>query len=66
MVCCEYNRAQITKGMFALEQMPYVLPNKMYMANDELTDIPEDVQDLVNPILSKVEGKKIILYQGVF
>lgn len=66
VVCCEYNRAQITKGMFALEQMPYVLPNKMYMANDELTDIPEDVQDLVNPILSKVEGKKIILYQGVF
>lgn len=66
VVCCEYNRAQITKGMFSLEQMPYVLPNKMYMTNDELTDIPEDVQDLVNPILSKVEGKKIILYQGVF
>lgn len=66
VVCCEYNRAQITRGMFALEQMPYVLPNKMYMANEELTAIPNDVRNLVSPILSRIEGKKVILYQGVF
>lgn len=66
VVCCEYNRAQITKGVFSLEQMPYVLPNKMYMANDELIDIPEDIQTCVDSILPKIQGKKVILYQGVF
>ncbi len=66
VVCCEYNRAQITKGIYSLEQMPYVLPNKMYVTKDELIDAPKDIQTLINPILSKIDGKKIILYQGVF
>ena len=66
VVCCEYNRAQITKGMYALERMPFVLPNKMYMGDEELVEIPGDVENLINPILSKIAGKKVILYQGVF
>lgn len=66
VVCCEYNRAQITKGIFSLEKMPYVLPNKMYIANEELNEIPKDIKDIVDRILSKIENKKVVLYQGVF
>lgn len=47
VVCCEYNRAQITKGMYALERMPFVLPNKMYMGDEELAEIPGDVENLI-------------------
>ena len=42
VVCCEYNRAQITKGIFDLKQLPYILPNKAYMYDEDLEnlDIP--------------------------
>ena len=66
VVCCEYNRAQLTRGIFALDQLPYVLPNKMYMSHAEESGIPADIQECINPILSKLKGRKVILYQGVF
>lgn len=66
VVCCEYNRAQLTRGIYALDKMPYVLPNKMYIQKEEEADIPVDIREHITPILSKLKGKKIILYQGVF
>ena len=30
IICCEYNRAHITKAIYNLEKLPYILPNKPY------------------------------------
>ena len=61
VVCCEYNRAQIMKGIFSLERLPFVLPNKMYLPNETLASSPQ-----IDEYLSLMQGKKVILYQGVF
>ncbi len=65
IVHCEYNRAQISKGLYDLETLPYILPNKPYV-EDNLGEIPQDVRSLVDAIKSKTDGKKVILYQGIF
>jgi glycosyltransferase involved in cell wall biosynthesis len=62
IVCCEYNRAQITKNIFNLKKMPIVLPNKPY--DEEL--IIEDLSQDISMIVNKYKSKKIILYQGTF
>ena len=67
VIHCEYNRAQITKGLYNLDRLPFVLPNKPYI--DEtllLHDIPDDILNYLEQIKKKTKGKKIILYQGVF
>lgn len=66
VICCEYNRSQITKGLFQLKELPIVLPNKFYLDEKELENPPTDVMDIVNDIHTKIEGKKVILYQGSF
>ena len=66
VVCCEYNRAQITKGVFQLERLPNVLPNKPYFDDEKLKNIPDDIKPIVENVNNKVKGKKVILYQGVF
>lgn len=67
IVCCEYNRAQITKGLLSLKKLPYVLPNKMYLSNENWSlSLPIDIQQLIDSVKPKLEGKKVILYQGVF
>lgn len=65
VVCCEYNRAQITKAIYSLNKLPYVLPNKPYVAdsdNSESARLDSNIQEL----LLKYKDKKIILYQGIF
>lgn len=64
VICCEYNRALITKYLFNLKSCPTVLPNKPYEKEDIsfLSTLPHDVLE----ILSKCKEKKIILYQGGF
>lgn len=66
VVCCEYNRAQITKGVFQLDKMPYVLPNKPYIDESKLQNVPNDIRVIVNEVKVKTKGKKVILYQGLF
>lgn len=66
VVHCEYNRAIITKGLYDLELMPYVLPNKPYFDESLLENIPSDIADRLDNIKDETKGKKIILYQGVF
>ena len=64
VICCEYNRAHITKAIYNLDKLPYILPNKPYnkQQSEELLILPPSIQELV----SKYREKKIILYQGIF
>ena len=57
VVCCEYNRAHITKSYFDLNQLPIVIPNKPL----ELT-----IARLEMDLPPQLINKKIILYQGIF
>lgn len=66
IVCCEYNRAQILKGMLQLKELPIILPNKVIVNDNELTEIPLDIKDLFESVYNKVSNKKVILYQGIF
>lgn len=66
IVHCEYNRAQISKGLYDLETLPYVLPNKPYINESELNNPPQEINTIVNEIKTKVAGKKVVLYQGIF
>lgn len=67
VVCCEYNRAQLTRGVFALDRLPAVLPNKLYVpGTDDDIPLPTDVQQTLDDLLPRLAGKRVILYQGVF
>jgi len=66
IVHCEYNRAQISKGLYDLETVPFILPNKPYIDEAELKNPPQEIVDAVSEIKSKVSGKKVVLYQGIF
>ena len=66
IVCCEYNRAQIAKGMFQLDRLPYILPNKPYFDEKKLQKIPIDIQTIVDNVRNKTMKKKVVLYQGIF
>lgn len=66
IVCCEYNRAQITKGIFQLKDLPTVLPNKVIVDESEFYKIPSDIKRIIEEVIAKTAGKKVILYQGIF
>lgn len=68
VICCEYNRAHIIKGLYQLDTLPVILPNKYYQSKslDNTEIIPEDVKQKVDDIQQKISDKKVILYQGVF
>lgn len=66
VICCEYNRAHITKGLFMLEDLPIVLPNKFFATDECLQDPPVEIEKLLSDIKNKIFNKKVILYQGVF
>ena len=67
VIHCEYNRAQITKGLYNLDKLPYIIPNKPYL--DEAITIQSasnEIIDLINNFKTKANDKDIILYQGIF
>lgn len=66
VVSCEYNRAHITKGLFQLDTVPIILPNKMIFDEKKLENIPNDIKDTINTIKNSIAKKKMILYQGIF
>ncbi len=66
IVHCEYNRAQLSKGLYDLETLPFILPNKPYTDEEDIVNIPQDVECIVDSIKLKTEGKKVVLYQGIF
>lgn len=64
VIVCEYNRAQITKTWFHLDNLPLIITNKPMDNNIEKnSSIIHDEQG--GNLIKKLEGKKIILYQGV-
>lgn len=60
VICCEYNRAHITKSFFQLKELPIVIPNK---PSYDIITLDETIADRY---LKKYTNKKIILYQGIF
>lgn len=67
LIHCEYNRAMITNGLFGLKTAPVILPNKPF-EKDEQTGIivPEEISHLVEEVKKNINGRKVILYQGIF
>lgn len=59
VVCCEYNRAHITKSFFDLPKIPLVIPNKPDFDLQLLKELDAN-------IASNFKNKKVILYQGIF
>lgn len=59
----EYNRSVLYQIWFGLKRRPVVLPNKPYFipTSDELSYISRRYKHYIN----QIEGKKIILYQGL-
>ena len=60
---CEYNRACITQAWFGLDRRPVVIPNKHYL--EKIEDTGFQVADDIKQQMMLLEGKKIILYQGI-
>lgn len=58
----EYNRAIIYKAWFKLDKTPYVLPNKpeAFPTEDEC----KRVLYKYNDVISRLENKRVLLYQG--
>lgn len=63
VICCEYNRAHLTQVFFNLRQLPTVMPNKMYIENEEDGVAGNDEIEHYKNIL---KDKKVIIYQGAF
>lgn len=61
VICCEYNRAHITKSFFELEKLPTVIPNKPNFENAD-TQLDSELEMYAR----KLQNKKVILYQGIF
>jgi len=62
VVVPEYNRAHITKAWWNLNQLPYILPNKPYVAENNNFDVK--ISNQAEKVLNEIKGKKIVLYQG--
>ncbi len=65
-VHCEYNRAMIMNGLIGINKPTYILPNKPYDKDNTNTVTDEDTEKLLSVIKKRIEGKKTILYQGIF
>ncbi len=65
IIQCEYNRAHLFKAFLHLDVLPIVLPNKPYESLIQ-NNIPVDIKDIIEEVKSKIRGRKVILYQGVF
>lgn len=66
VICSEYNRSQITKSYFHLDNLPEILPNKPYFKQDDYLQNKKELIDKLEPYFKRVKGKKMILYQGIF
>lgn len=67
VICCEYNRAHLTKVIYGLDRLPFILPNKPYLPKQNpITPLGLALPSEVEENLLKYKDKKIILYQGIF
>lgn len=63
VLCCEKHRAEIMRIYYGLKKAPYVLPNKPYELNHDLRE--EDLSDDVKCKITQMQGKTVVLYQGI-
>lgn len=64
VVVPEFNRAHIIKAWWKLKDIPLILANKPYITQKyEKNSIIEN--EYADSVIKKLEGKKIILYQGI-
>ena len=64
VIVCEYNRAHITKTWFELENLPIIITNKA--APNKIEKKSSIIHDKKGKeVLQSINGKKIILYQGI-
>lgn len=64
VVTCEETRAYLMQSWFGLSKLPYTMPNKPYGV-----DTPEKAvctSERGKYIMDKVQGRKFVLYQGIF
>jgi len=66
VVHCEYNRAMILNGLNGVKRPSFILPNKPYDKCNNAYSNDTATEKVIDEIKKKVEGKKVILYQGVF
>lgn len=66
IIHCEPNRAKLTQALYKLDNPPFVIPNKPYVDEGLLSDVPEDIQQTLKQYKEKVAGKKVVIYQGIF
>lgn len=68
VIQCEYDRAQIFRALNGLEKSPFVLPNKPYVKEHSMDEsqMPKEIKSLIHDVKLKIQGKKVILYQGFF
>ena len=66
VVHCEYNRAQISMAMYGLKNSPFVLPNKPYNYEGWDKNVPTEIEETVDSLKKRINGRKVILYQGLF
>lgn len=68
VIHCEYNRAQVFRALNELNISPFVIPNKPYIKESSMDEnsIPGDIKVMIDNVRKKVEGKRVILYQGYF
>lgn len=63
VIACESNRAAIMKCWWNLKEKPFVMPNKPYFHPEKLR--VKGSEELTKKSIEKIDGKKIILYQGI-
>lgn len=61
ITCPDYTRAHIFKVWWKLRETPTVIPNRPLERPNIIEDLPQEIQY----VLSRIEGKKIIHYQGL-
>lgn len=64
IVTCEETRSYLMKYWFGLEKLPYTMPNKPYTVQAQKKCIPTTAEG--QKILREVNGRKFIIYQGIF
>lgn len=60
LICCEKHRAAIMQSRYNLKKLPVIIPNKPYDLQ-EGSSLNQNIREQ----LKQVEGKFIILYQGI-
>lgn len=65
-VHCEYNRAMIMNGINGIVNPTFILPNKPYDDSIVESVVDEETEKLISGVKKRIDGKKAILYQGIF